>query len=129
MRPLEFRIYRDDPKLCVVQNLTAYLQRTSGYRDIQNPQLFISYQRPFHPVTKDTVSRWINDAMKKAGLDMTKYVTHSCRAAASSALLKRRVPVSKLLNACGWSSERTFACHYKKDIAGDTTVAEDLLRS
>ena len=124
MRPLEFRVFTTDQKLCVVQNLVTYLQKTRGHR--KSPELFLSYQRPYHPVTKDTVARWINDIMQKAGINMNHYVTHSCRAAASSAL-KKRVPLKKVLNACGWASERTFAVHYQKDIEDDLTVAEALL--
>ena len=44
--------------------------------------LLISYQKPYHPVTRDTVTRWINNVVKKAGIDVTEYSTHSCRATA-----------------------------------------------
>ena len=48
--------------LCVVRLLNLYLQRTSLIRGDHN-QLFISYYKPFRPVCKDTISRWIKRVM------------------------------------------------------------------
>ena len=115
MKPLEFRVYQPDEKLCVVHNLTTYLDKTKSHR--KSPFLFLSYQRLCHHVTKDTVTTWVNDVMNKAGIDTNKYLTHSCRAAASSfAANKRNVPLKAIMDACGWSSASTFASHYNKEV-------------
>ena len=127
MKPLEFRVYKEDETLCVVKNLTDYLQRTREHR--QSPSLFLSYQRPYHAVTRDTVSRWVNDMMFRAGIDTTKYVTHSCRSAASSFAWKRKVPLRKIVESCGWASERTFSTHYRRDIADMDTIGQHILQS
>ena len=125
MKPLEFTLYKSEDKLCVIQNLTAYLHRTRSIR--KESQLFLSYQKPHQAVSKDTVTRWVNDIMAAAGIDTQKYVTHSCRAAASSFALKRSVPLKKIIDSCGWASEQTFARHYLKDIETATTMAEGML--
>ena len=125
MKPLEFKMYSED-KLCVVQNLCSYLEMTKHIRT--SAALFLSYQKPYHPVSKDTVRRWVNDIMKKAGINMNKYVTHSCRAAASSYADKKNVPIRKIMDSCGWSSEATFAIHYRKRIKDDQTIGEQLLQ-
>ena len=124
MKPLEFKIYTEE-KLCVIQNLSCYLEKTRGFRAAT--PLFISYQKPFHPVYKDTIRRWVNEVMCRAGIDMTKYVTHSCRAAASSFAHSKNISLKKIMDACGWSCERTFAKHYHKDVLDDSTMAEQLL--
>ena len=121
MKPLEFTVYSED-KLCVVQNLCTYLEMTRHIRT--SAALFLSY----HPVSKDTVRRWVNDIMRKAGINMTKYVTHSCRAAASSYADQRKIPLKKIMDNCGWSSEATFANHYRKHIEDDLTIGEQLLQ-
>ena len=126
MKPLQFKVYCEE-KLCVIQNLSTYLARTREHRT--GNELFISYQKPFKPVSKDTITRWVNDVMSKAGIDIRKYVTHSCRSAASSFALKKKIPLRKILDSCGWSSEQTFAVHYKKRIRDDSTIAEQLLAS
>ena len=55
MRPMEFKVYPGEEKLCVVRNLQAYLVKTRKLRT--SSKLFISYQRPYHPITRDTVTR------------------------------------------------------------------------
>ena len=46
--------------------------------------------------------------MREIGVDMSKYVTHSCRSAASSYALGMNDPMRKIVEASGWASERTF---------------------
>ena len=125
MKPMEFKVYPREEKLCVISNLTEYLLKTRPMR--RDSALFISYQKPYHAVTKDTVTRWVNDMMRKAGIDMSNYVTHSCRAAASSFAKTRCVPIRKIMNSCGWSSEQTFANHYQKEIEDTRTIGEAML--
>lgn len=124
MKPLEFKIF-DEEKLCVIQNLIEYLKKTSKLRT--SSKLFISYRKPHNPVSKDTITRWVNQIMSKAGIDTNKYVTHSCRSAASSFALKN-TPMKQILDACGWSHEKTFQTHYHKKISHDGTVAERMLK-
>ena len=124
MEPLKFKVFHEE-KLCVIQNLTTYLERTKCLR--KGHQLFISYQKPYKAVSKDTVTRWVNDMMGKSGIDISRYVTHSCRAAASSYAFKKKVPLKRIMDSCGWSSERTFANHYRKKINDNVTIGEQLL--
>ena len=77
--PLQFLAYPPDRNLCIVAHLTEYLQKTSPLRG-DNKQLFISFIRPHQPVSKDTISNWIKNFMTSAGIDTSKYTTHSTRA-------------------------------------------------
>ena len=122
LAPLKFRAYKE-PKLCVITHLTEYLKRTKGLR--KDGALFISYQKPHGKVSKDTISRWVKEMMTSAGIN-PNYVTHSSRSAASSSAQQKGVSLKDICEACGWSSERTFASHYKKKIQSET-VAEALL--
>ena len=122
LAPLEFKVYRD-PKLCVVTNLTEYLKKTKPLR--VDGALFISYQKPHRRVSKDTVSRWVKQMMCNAGID-PNFVTHSSRSAASSLAQLKGVALADICRACGWSSAKTFAAHYKKTVMR-TNVAEALL--
>ena len=53
---VEFVAYLDNPNICVVTTLKAYLDRTSALRRGAQ-QLFVSYFKPFKPVSRDTISR------------------------------------------------------------------------
>ena len=126
LHPLEFRVYLSEEKLCVVDNLKWYLHKTMVLRT--HPELFIGTIKPHSPVTRDTISRWCRSLMKQAGIDITKYTTHSSRSAASSFAKEKGVPLKNIIGACGWSRESTFVRFYDKQIdRSEVTIAEDLL--
>ena len=83
LKPLEFPVYLENPKLCVVENLKQYLAKTSAIR--QHSQLFISYQKPHQPVSKDTLARWCKQVLGLAGIDIDQYSAHSSRSATTFA--------------------------------------------
>ena len=66
MKPLEFKVYVKEPKLCVIDNLSHYLAKTSHLRS--SSPLFISYHKPHKAVSKDTIARWCRDIMQKSGI-------------------------------------------------------------
>ena len=125
MKPLEFRVYLREPKLCVVENLKEYLKKTQSYRKVY--PLFISYQKPYGAVTKDTIARWCKHTLREAGIDIDKYSSHSSRSAASSYAAAKGLSLKKISAAAGWSRERTFAQYYKKDIEEDRTIGQSIL--
>ena len=72
-------------------------------------QLLLSFQKPFKPVSKDTIFHWIKHVLKDAGIDTTKFAAaHSTRAAATSAAAKAGTPLEVILEAAGCSNCGTF---------------------
>ena len=71
---LEFKSYPAD--LCVVTCLKRYVELTEPVRDGHDP-FWLSYTKPFKPVSRDTVSRWIKNVLEKAGIDTTLFSAHS----------------------------------------------------
>ena len=55
---VKFVAYPDNPNICVVTTLKAYLDRTSSLCGGAQ-QLFISHSKPLKPVSQDTISRWM----------------------------------------------------------------------
>ena len=53
MAPLKFKGYPNDPKLCVVNHMGVYLEKTKQLR--QCASLFISYIKPHSAVGKETL--------------------------------------------------------------------------
>ena len=127
MKSLEFKVYVKEPKLCVVDNLKEYLRKTSPNRKDYN--LFISYQKPYGPVTTDTISRWCKQMMGMAGIDINKYCSHSSRSAASSFAKHKGVSLKTIIDTAGWASQCTFAAYYEKCIEDDETIGSRLLFS
>ena len=114
LNTLEFNVFTKEPSLCVVTTLKDYLARTAPHRKF--PKLFLTSQKPYTPVSKDTISRWCKDVLKEAGIDITKYSSHSTRSASSSYLENRGVSLKRICRAAGWSNARTFQRHYCKTI-------------
>ena len=105
--------FRETPSLCVVKTLKEYLKRTETKRN-KAKQLFISYQKPYRPISKDTLARWLRDILTRAGIDTEIFAAHSTRAASTSAAVARGTPIDEVLKAAGWASESTFTKYYKK---------------
>ena len=112
--PLTFKPYTYDSQLCVVKCLRQYMKLTSELRNGAD-QLWLSYQKPHHPASKDTVSRWIKEFLKISGIDISSYGAHSTRAASSPAASSSlTISHQTIMNAAGWARESTFRKFYDK---------------
>ena len=118
---ITFSRFTPDAEICPINTLTAYLQRTEGVRH-DNTRLLLSYVKPFKPVSRDTISRWMKMVLHEAGIDVNMFKPHSTRAASCSKANAKSVPVESIMKAAGWSSENTFRRFYNKPIIeGDLT--------
>lgn len=124
---VKFEAYPDNPNICFVTTLKAYLNRTSSLRGGAQ-QLFISHYKPFKPVSGDTISRWVKAVMQKSGIDVNLFKPHSTRAAATSKALLKSVPLEHILSVAGWSSSDTFAKFYSKPVINTDSFSNVLLQ-
>ena len=109
------KAYPADRRLCVMLYLHHYISRTKQLRGDEK-HLFISYVKPHKRVSKQTISRWIKEVMKSAGIDTDNFKPHSTRAAATSAAARCEVPIADILNKAGWKNEKTFQKYYRKPL-------------
>ena len=70
--------YPHDSNLCVVSTCSAYLDKTKLLRGSES-RLFITHQKPHKIASRDTIRRWIQQMMIRAGIDVTVYKLHSVR--------------------------------------------------
>lgn len=61
-------MYPHEPKLCVINHLTYYLQKTKHLRS-ETTKLFISFIKPHKAVSKDTISRWCKTTLQNSGIN------------------------------------------------------------
>jgi len=92
-------------------------------------QLWLSYQKPHSPASKDTVSRWIKEFLKISGIDISSYGAHSTRAASSPAASSSlTISHQTIMNAAGWARESTFRKFYDKQADSESpNFGEQLL--
>ena len=128
IKPLEFIMYPNDEKLCVVTHLKEYINRTSQIRN-SCKQLLISYIRPHGPVKKSTVSRWCKSILYRVGIDINKFSGHSTRAASSSFLADQNFSIKDIMMSAGWSNEQTFERFYHKPTGNSFNYGQAILTS
>ena len=80
---VEFVAFPDNPNIRVVITLKADIARTSVLCGDAR-QLFVSYFKPFKPVSHDTISQWVKTVLQKSRIDVHFLKPHSTRAAATS---------------------------------------------
>ena len=82
---LEFCEYAEDRDLCVVTTFNEYIKRTYQWRAEKiHCQLLLSFIQPYVEVSNSTVSRWIKETLKLAGIDISVFKGHSTREVSSS---------------------------------------------
>ncbi len=57
---LTFPANTPNPRLCIVHTLQMYLLRTTPIRQ-GHTRLFLSYIKPYKPVGRGTISRWVKE--------------------------------------------------------------------
>ena len=114
----------DDPDemlLCPVRAVRQYLKRTRQLRPACN-RLFIATGRNKKEVSKNTISFWLREVIKKAyhssegGVDLPRVRAHEVRGIAPSLLFKRNFAVEQVLKAGTWKNQTTFSSFYLRDI-------------
>lgn len=121
--------YDEDEQICPARTLLLYLDKTKNLRGNCN-LLFITYNRPFHAASCQTISRWLKDILKKSGLDTTIFTAHSTRHAATSTAAKRGVSFDTIRLAAGWTQKSSaFAKFYNRPIRSAADFAKSVLCS
>ena len=128
LEPIVLLEFVPDRKLCVITHLREYLKRTEVLRG-NNSQLLLSYIKPFKPVTKATIARWVKTVLQQAGIDVSTYTAHSGRAAATSHAQKQGLNLQEIMKSAGWTLLSTFEKFYKKPIETIHNLGEVVLNS
>ena len=103
-----------DKRLCVVECLKCYEEMTLKHRDTQAEvqPLFLSYIKPFKPVTSQRIAHWIKDILSEAGVDTRVFKAHSVRGASVSASKNKGVGIPDILDMADWSRDTIFRRFY-----------------
>lgn len=127
IQSVTFTAYRTDARLCVCNTLRHYINVTTKLRPnhLNSEKLLISFTKPHHSVTKDTIARWIRTLLAMAGVDTKIFTAGSVRPAAASRAKALAVPISAILARAGWGHESTFARHYDKKIVNTSDTFQE----
>ena len=82
-------------------------------KDASKAQLLLSVVKPFQPVSKSTVARWIKVLIQESGVG-SNFSAHAIRGAASTAAVMKGMTISEFLRIADWSSDNVFKTFYFK---------------
>ena len=126
-RPVTYKNYPQNIKLCPVRLITEYIKRRNNLLqgDTSINSLFITYRKPIRATHRDTIARWTKNIMNESGVDTKFFKPHSCRSA--SAAKKAGVTIDNVLKQGNWTNASTFYKYYFKEIENSKTFSEGLL--
>jgi len=115
LAPLLLYEFETDKRLCVVETMIEYIKRTKILRGKES-KLFITTIKPYKPISRQTLSSWVQKIMILSGIDIKKFAPHSTRSASVSTATKCGVPLDLIMKSANWSNEQTFYKFYFKSI-------------
>ncbi|CAC5365270.1 unnamed protein product [Mytilus coruscus] len=117
-----------DTHICLTYE--EYVRKTETLRN-KEQKVFISTVKPYKPVTKSTIARWVKTVMKSSGINIECFGPHSCRSASTSAALGQGLKLDTIMKSAGWKSAKTFQKFYNKTIITDneSNLAQKILPS
>ncbi|XP_047992316.1 uncharacterized protein LOC125231019 isoform X1 [Leguminivora glycinivorella] len=115
---LNLKIFSNKIEVCPVTTLNSYIKRTQSIRDTNS--LLITHKKPHHAVSTQTISRWIKNVLKEAGIDVNIFTAHSTRHASTSAASRSGISIDIIQKTAGWSENSIcFAKHYNRPISSE----------
>ncbi|KYN27906.1 hypothetical protein ALC57_02692 [Trachymyrmex cornetzi] len=125
-----FSRFSDCENLCIVRLLERYIHVTRDLRPPSCDRLFISYSKPFKPVSAQSISRWIKLGLGYCGIDTSIFSAHSTRHASTSLAAQKGITSDLIKRAAGWSGEsRVFAAFYNRPIINQEDFTKAVLLS
>ena len=125
---LEFERFQDDNNIFVFDTLEEYIFRAKPWREKStHNQLLLSHIEPHSPVKTCTLSRWICQVLKYAGINTKMFTSHSVRAASTSKAKTLGISLSQILKKGQWSKESTWQKFYNKEIFPEATTFQSIL--
>lgn len=89
----------------------------------------ISYQKPYGPVTTDTIARWLKTVLRNSGVNTDVYSAHSTRAASTSAAAASGCTIDEIMTHVGLANAQTFATFYNKTcMKNESTFSDEVLQ-
>ena len=113
---MSFNFFPEEPSICVCKTIDQYLLRSKEWRSEEDTQLLLSHIKPHDPVEVGTVSRWLMEMLRQAGIDTSTFTGHSTRYASTSKAKAVGIPLQEIVKRGQWSSDLMFKTRYCQDV-------------
>jgi len=122
---LKLKAYPLDRRLCVFTYMKAYLERTEPIRGDEQ-KFLMTFQKPHHPPSRDTISRWVKIVLQLSGININIYGAHSVRGASTSAARVAGVPTEDILAMAGCTQINKFSKSNYQSIISNIFAEKDM---
>ena len=97
LKPLIYKSYHSNEKLCIANAIQCYLGMRENLVDANTKEFIITYGKPHKPASSDTISRWIKGGLGMAGINTNVYKPHSCWYASTRKARDNGVSITDIL--------------------------------
>ena len=119
-KPLVLDSFPDDPRLCPVRYVKAYIEKSRPLRS--SDRLFISLVSPYGAVATTTIARWLEKTISLSGQSGSG---GSTRSVSTTKALLGGASLAAVLEAGDWARVSTFSRFYFKP--SNITFQENVL--
>ena len=125
---MSYPTYTQDSTFCVAKALDEYISRTEGWRSGEEcSQLLLSFVNPHKPVVSSTISGWLKNILKKAGIDISTFKAHSTRSASTSKADLSDAPIEETLKRGCWSNKSIWQKFCNKNIIHEGQLFQEMI--
>ena len=96
--------------------MKEYLKRTKVWRGKGKSQLLLSFVKPHNLVVSSTISGWIKNVLREAGIDIKIFMGHSTRSASTSKAGLAGLSVTDILERGSWTNALTWQRFYNRQV-------------
>ena len=135
-KPSTFHGSPGNPLLCPCRTINDYISRSREWRirddssKLFHPaQLFLSSREPHQAVCKPTIAKWMVDMIRRAGVDVSTYTSHSTRGASTSKAASLGLPIDIIVKQGNWSDKSVFEKFYYKPIEEESRRFQETVLS
>ena len=119
LKPLSIYV-QEDVNICPVAATLEYIHRTREYRQrddgMKRSLLFLSLDKRHMNVSNQTISRWVLEGMRSAGVDVDTFKAHSIRGASASTFYAQGKSLKSIIKRGRWRSHSVFRKHYLRKL-------------
>lgn len=126
---LHIPFFTQQPQICPASALITYIELTAPIRTSEQEFLLLTTRKPHLTASTQTVSRWIRQTLRKAGIDTQMFSGYSTRHAATSAAFKNGVTLEVIRRTAGWTeNSAVFAKFYNKPVIDNAYFARSFIK-
>ena len=99
----------------VLECVKEYIHQRNNRVDKDQNRFLISYRKPYHAASVDTLRKWIKETFAETNL-IKNFTLHSCRSASATKAFNMSLYIFDILRQACWNNAKTFLQHNEKEI-------------